>query len=229
MLVFPEPVEQSTCVLLLIPSELVPIVGSLFGQLESRRKWASDADWQLGYKAFVELQDQLMNNCLTDLVQEIRDLRGVKPDYVGVEPALRTSDMYRSLNDLIQSMQDMRGILNDGWFTDQYATIADVVQALRGNNQDTASEMWSQLAALLGAGASLASIVSFIGDFLTAQEETVVEGGLMIALITLVGTLAAMLQQIATTQGIQGVQIDAIITALRGATPPEDNIIELLR
>ena len=132
MLVFPEPPEQETCVLLFIPAVLVPIIGSLFGQLEARHRWASDADWQLGYKAFVELQDQLVNNCLQTLVQEIRAIRGVKPDYSSVPIEDRTTDMYRDFNDLI-------GHLNTIIFALRGLEDPDdsILQALRG---DTAAD-----------------------------------------------------------------------------------------
>jgi len=170
-----------------------------------------------------------MSNCLTDLIQELRDLRGVIPAYSGTDPADRSSYMYRSLNDVLQSLTDMRGVLNDGWFEDQYATIADVVQAMRGGDQGSASAMWSQLAALLGAGSSIASIASFVGNLLAAQEETVVEGGLMIAQIAATSSIAAMLQTMSLQQTAIYSQLIDVIKALRGTTAPEDNIMELLR
>lgn len=132
MLVYPETPENPSCVVLFIPVELVPIVGSLFSQLESRRKWASDADWSQGYKVFVDLQDQLMNNCLATLIQEIRDIRGVKPEYVTVPIADRTTDMYHDFNDLIESYNVIIAALcGSGIPTD------NILQALRG---DTAAD-----------------------------------------------------------------------------------------
>lgn len=132
MLSFPEAIEGEPCVLLFVPAELVPIVGSLFGQLEARHKWASAADWQLGYKAFSDLQDQLMNNCLETIVQEIRAIRGVKPDYSSVPVDERTTDMYRDFNDLI-------GHLNTIIFALQGTEDPEdsILQALRG---DTAAD-----------------------------------------------------------------------------------------
>ena len=87
--------------MLLIPVELVPIVGALLHRMERYTQWETSADWQLGYKAFTELQDQLMNNCLDSLIAEIRALRGVKPDFVDVPVEERTTDMYRDFNDII--------------------------------------------------------------------------------------------------------------------------------
>lgn len=100
MLVYPDPPTQPDCALLFVPVELVPIVGALLGQLEQRHRWATDADWEQGYRAFVDLQAQLMSNCMGQLVKEIRALRGIKPDYVDTPEDERTIDMYRSLDDL---------------------------------------------------------------------------------------------------------------------------------
>lgn len=100
MLTYPDPPTEPGCVVLFVPVELVPLVGGLFQRLEQRRRWASDSDWEQGYRAFVELQAQLMNNCLDSLIAEIRAFRGVRPEYADVEPADRTIDMYRDLGDI---------------------------------------------------------------------------------------------------------------------------------
>jgi hypothetical protein len=99
--VYPSPPDVETCVLLFVPVELVPIVGALFSQLEKRSRWVDDANHLLGYTAFVELQKQLMSNCLADLIAEIRALRGVKPEYESTPIDERTTDMYRDFNDII--------------------------------------------------------------------------------------------------------------------------------
>lgn len=127
MYVYPEPPETPTCALVLVPIELVPIVGALFGRMESRHQWATESDWQQGYKAFVELQDQLMNNCLDALITEIRALRGVKPDYVSVPVEERTTEMYRDFNDLIGHLNTIIFALSGGQeHTDH------ILMALRG-------------------------------------------------------------------------------------------------
>lgn len=131
MYVYPSPPTEETCVLLFVPVELVPIVGALFARLERRAEWATQDDWEQGYKAFVALQEQLMSNCLQALVGEIRALRGVLPDYVDVPVEERTIDMYRSLNDLLDGLLLLRGIVSG---TD-VATLAQVVLALRGPDE----------------------------------------------------------------------------------------------
>jgi hypothetical protein len=226
---FPLEPENTTCVMLLIPSHLVPIVGSLFGSLELRAKWLTEDDWEQGYKAFTALEAQLMNSCLQDLIQEIRDLRGVLPDFVETPIEERTSDMYNSLNNVRTEIFDTRGILVDGWFTDTTASMADIVRAMRGSDQETGSSLWSTIAGLLAAGASLASIVDFITDLLTSQEEVVVEGGLGIAQVALLAGIAGVLQSIALTQNTQTAALLAILTAMKGDGEITDNILLALR
>jgi hypothetical protein len=128
MYVYPDPPIEPTCVLLFIPVELVPIVGALFGRLERRTEWATVLDWQLGYKAFVDLQEQLMNNCLRELIDELRAARGVLPEYEDVPIVDRTVDMFRSLNDVLAGLLLLRGVVQG----ETLATLADLVLALRG-------------------------------------------------------------------------------------------------
>lgn len=226
---YPDALVPPNCVMLLIPGELVPIVGALFTQLEKRQRWASDADWIKGYHAFTELQDQLMNSCLTDLIQELRDFRGLKPEFVGVPVEDRTSAMYNSLNDILQSTMNMRGVLADGWFADQFATLADIVQAQRGQNETVGAGLWSTIAGILSAGGSLASVIDFITDLLTSQEEVVIEGGLLMALCALTAANSGLMQtQMIQTDAMLS-QLSLILETMRGTTQPTDNIVQILR
>jgi hypothetical protein len=128
MYVYPDPPTEQTCVLLFVPVELVPIVGALFGRLERRSEWATPIDWQLGYKAFVELQEQLMSNCLRELIDELRALRGVLPEFEEIPVADRTVEMFRSLNDVLAGLLLLRGVVSG----ETLASMADLVLALRG-------------------------------------------------------------------------------------------------
>lgn len=229
MLQFPSAPETPSCVLLLVPVELVPIVGGLFASLERRAKWATDIDYTLGYQAMTALEAQLMSDCLGTLIQEIRDARGVLPDFVSTPVIDRTSDMYRSFNDIVQSVNDARGILVDGWFTDTQATLADIVRAMRGSESTTGSGLWTAVKDLLAAGSSVASILSFIIGFLDDQEQTVVEGGLLITEVALLSAIAGILDNVSRAQIDQTDALTAIVTALRGITPPDDNILQALR
>lgn len=132
MLTYPDPPDEQTCVLLFVPIELVPIVGSLLGRLEQRRRWATAADWQLGYRAAVELQKQLMDNCLSDLIAELRSLRGVKPDYVATPVEERTADMYRDFNDIIGHINTLIFALSGGLDHED-----NVLKILRGDTEAT--------------------------------------------------------------------------------------------
>lgn len=100
MLVYPDPPDVPGCVLLFVPVELIPLVGGSFKRLEQRRLWASESDWEQGYRAFVELEAQLMSSCLDSLIAEIRAFRGVRPEYASTPEGERTIDMYRDLGDV---------------------------------------------------------------------------------------------------------------------------------
>ena len=227
--VYPNPPENPSCAMLLVPTELVPIVGAAFSQLEKRNRWVSYADWQQGYLAFTELQAQLMNSCLTDLIQEIRDFRGVKPVFASVPVEDRTSAMYNDLNDILQSTIAMRGLLSDGWFEDQFATLADIVQAQRGTDKTNGIGLWETIAGILSAGGSLASVIDFITDLLTSQEEVVVEGGLLIALCALTAANSGIMQTQMIQQDAMLSRLTLILETMRGGTQPTDNIVQILR
>lgn len=229
MLVYPEAPATPSCVLLFVPVELVPIVGGLFASLERRAKWATDSDHMSGYRAMTALEAQLMSDCLTGLIQEIRNARGVLPDFVSTPIVDRTSDMYRSFNDIVQSVVDARGILVDGWFTDTTATLADVVRSMRGSDSTIGSDLWTAVSELLSAGSSVASILSFITGFLDDQEQTVVEGGLLITQVALLSGIAGILDNISRAQTTQQDALIAILTALRGTVPIDDNVMLALR
>lgn len=220
---YPEPPEEPTCVLLFVPIELAPLVGGLFRQMENSHEWVSLDDWQKGYKAFVELQDQLMTTCVSDLIAELRALRGVKPEYVSTPIEERTTDMY-------QSFTDIRGVLSDGWFeTPVLATLADIVKAQRGADSSVGTSLWSDISEIISGTAGLASIASFITNLLNTAEETVVEGGLLTALVALTAANSAMMQQMLLDNATNATNITAILTALRGATAPTDNVMLALR
>jgi hypothetical protein len=137
--------------------------------------------------------------------------------------------MYRSFSDIVQSIFDSRGVLVDGWFTDTNATMADIVRAQRGSDVSVGTALWSAVKDLLSAGAEVSSIVSFITGFLDDQEQTVVEGGLLITEIALLSGIAGILDNISRAQTTQQEALVAILQALRGDTAPDDNIILALR
>jgi len=126
--VFPDAGLDIDCALLAIPSNLVPIVAGLFSTLQYRAKWVSDIDYSSGRKAFAELEAQLVNACFSQLIQEIRDARGVAEVYEDVPTEERTSDMYRSLDDLVRRLNTIIFALDGGLEHDD-----SILQALRGD------------------------------------------------------------------------------------------------
>lgn len=132
--VFPSISEETQCSILFVPLYLLPMLGALFSQMEKRVRWQSDSDWEQGYKAFAELQDQLMNNCVETLVQEIRALRGIKPAYIDVPQEDRTIDMYNDVNDVLESLLSIIVVLRG---TD--AITDSIIMALRGEVNSSAT------------------------------------------------------------------------------------------
>jgi len=220
---YPPPAEAPTCVLLSVPIELAPLVGGLFRRMERRGEWVTDDDWQQGYKAFVELQDQLMSTCVSDLIAELRALRGVKPAYESVAIEERTTDMY-------QSFTDIRGVLSDGWFeTPVLATLADIVKAQRGNTASVGKSLWDDISHIISDASGLAGIAHFVTGLLDTAEETVVEGGLLTALVALTAANIAMQQQALLDNAANAAKVNEILIALRGSVTPEDNVLLALR
>lgn len=227
---YPAPAEEPTCVLLFVPIELAPLVGGLFKRMEQRSEWATASDWQLGYKAFVELQDQLMSNCTSDIVAELRALRGLNPLYETVPVESRTIDMYRSFNDILQAMLDQRGVLEDGWFTDpKYATLADIVQASRGTNSSAGKSIWDDISQIISDVSGAASIANFVANLLESAEETVVEGGLLTFLVALTAANSALMSQMLLDNAANADKVNEILIALRGSVTQDDNVLLALR
>jgi hypothetical protein len=227
---YPAPAEEPTCVMLFVPIELAPLVGGLFKRMEQRSEWASPYDWALGYKAFVELQDQLMSNCTSDIVAELRALRGLNPLYETVPVEDRTTDMYRSFNDILQAMLDQRGVLEDGWFTDpKYATLADIVQASRGTSSSTGKSIWDDISQIISDVSGAASIANFVTNLLGSAEEAVVEGGLLTFLVALTAANSALMSQMLLDNAANADKVNEILVALRGPVTQDDNVLLALR
>lgn len=59
---------DSECALLAIPVPLVPFVLGALGQLQDRRYWETDNDWQAGYEAIAAIEAEAMTTCLSQLI-----------------------------------------------------------------------------------------------------------------------------------------------------------------
>jgi hypothetical protein len=192
------------------------------------RLWTKN-DYLAGYYAISEVIAHMTSTCLIDFAQEIRDLRGVKPEFASTPIAERTSDMYNDLNTLFAQLLEMRGIMDDGWFTDTYTTLKDVVQAQRGTNQAITEENWGTISDLLTGSASVVDIAAEVASLLTNVTETAVEGGLLGTIVALTAANTAMMAANALDVGNIITKLQAIVEALRGATAPTDNILLALR
>jgi len=67
---FPDDWRDQPCFLVSIPRPLVPYVGGLLKMLENRGFWASEANYERGYAAVVELEGCLMSTCLDVLLEQ---------------------------------------------------------------------------------------------------------------------------------------------------------------
>jgi len=219
---------SGNCVLVAFDVDLVPVLASALSQLLEKRFWEEEA-YQVGYYAIGEVIAQMTSACFTQLVQEIRDFRGVLPDFVSTPVEERTSDMYNSLNTLFDKLLELRGIMDDGWFTDTYTTLKDVVQAMRGTNQTQGTSIFDDVKGLLDGEADVATIIDAISGFLGDIEGTAVEGGLLLSLVAMTAANSALFQAQALAQVTQLDQLNAIISALRGASAPTDNILQAIR
>ncbi|NJL33081.1 MAG: hypothetical protein HC893_03545 [Chloroflexaceae bacterium] len=137
-LVWPVPLAGQDAALLCIPGHLVPLVGGLFSQFEHRDWYVDSASWEQGKQVALELQEQLMTNCLSSLIQEIRNARGLRPDAVPVpdpitgQPTYNPENDYYTLGDIRAASAEIGAIL-------LYATGA------MDFDESSLSETWSNL------------------------------------------------------------------------------------
>lgn len=228
---FPIGYNDSACYLVPIRADLVPFVAGALRQLEAREMWLTEADYEAAYNAVAEIEAAMMNNCIADLVDELRAARGIKPDFVAVDPLLRTTDMYHNLGEVMMSITAARGVLSSGWFgvNPEYATIADVVRSMQGSSKEEGEGLLGTVKGLLDTGAEAGEISSAVSQFLTAQEQAIIGGGLLTTLIAITAANLALNTAVGQNIAVQTGQLTKIIQALRGTTPPNDNILAALR
>jgi len=224
----PEDYPSGDCVFLPVDKRLLPIIGARLSALLEPRLWVPNG-FEAGYRAIVEVLAQMTALCSSNLIQEIRDFRGVKPEFESTPVDERTSDMYNSLNDSYAKLLELRGIMDDGWFSDTYTTLKDVVQVNRGTDITNATGIWDEVATLLTGAASVGDIATNIAGLLTNTAETAVEGGLLTALVAIEASNAAMIQQQVIVTSSTYTLLNSILAALRGSTAPTDNILQAIR
>src|SRR5262245_3231195 len=153
----PDNYPSGECVLIPVDAALVPLIAAALAPFLEKRVWTAES-YQAGYRAFTEVLSSMTNNCVADLVAEIRAFRGLKAEFAGTPPEDQTIDMFQSLNDLLFAGMQARGIMVDGWLTDQYASLADIVQTQRGLDKTNGVGIWDSVAGLLSGGATVATI-----------------------------------------------------------------------
>ena len=67
--IFPEDWRDEPCFVVAIPRPLIPFVGGLLKLPEQRGFWATQADYERGYQATIELEGCLMATCLSDMIE----------------------------------------------------------------------------------------------------------------------------------------------------------------
>jgi hypothetical protein len=97
------------CVLVPIDAALVPLVGGALLHFQQRGYWKTDAEYELGYNAFAELQEELMGNCIKTLQMEIRAMRGVD-DLTDAIFDPDTDPFFLSLGNLADSQRELERI-----------------------------------------------------------------------------------------------------------------------
>ena len=219
---------NGNCVLIAVDIGLLPVLTSQLLPLLSSRLWTIDS-FEIGYRAISEVLSQMTNSCITQLIQEIRDFRGVKPDFVSTPVEERTSDMYNSLNDSFAQLLALRGIMNDGWFEDTYTTLKDITQVNRGNNQEAADDTWQVISDMIRDGVGTGDVIANVGNLLENSADTAAEVCLLTALIAVEASNAMLLNEIIATQVPFYQALTDILTALRGSSAPSDNILQALR
>lgn len=217
-----------SCVILAIDRGLASIIAGTLSLLLEERLWTADS-YQEGYYAVTEVLSQMTANCIGQIVQEIRDFRGVLPDYESTPVEDRTSAMYNSLNTSFTKLLELRGIMDDGWFSDTYTSLKDLTQVNRGTDIERATTMWDQMATYLTEAADASVIATGVADLLGSVAETAVEGGLLTAIVAIDAANNAMLQQISNLNAATYTTLNLILAALRGVTPPDDNILQAIR
>lgn len=66
---FPTDYAERSCYLVAINASLIPLVAGALRFYEKRGTWLTDADYELGYNAFAELQVCMMRLCVDDLIE----------------------------------------------------------------------------------------------------------------------------------------------------------------
>jgi len=117
---FPEDWRDEPCFLVQIPRSLVPFVGGLLKLPEQRGFWATQADYERGYQATIELEGCLMATCLNDFMEKQDELYrlvntamfGVAYTTVSTDPLVVTPPITPHVNLDIHDQDSLMGRLD---------------------------------------------------------------------------------------------------------------------
>ena len=145
---FPADYADRTCYLVPINASLIPFVAGALKIFEERRSWHDDAEYELAYNAFVELQSCMTRLCIDQLVESNDRLYRLldtaiygtayavtSSDPLVVEPIIwPTHDLVIADPDsILGRMEDSRQLLQNalnGTVTDLYPDVPGVRELL---------------------------------------------------------------------------------------------------
>lgn len=90
---FPTDYADRSCYVIAINASLIPLVAGALKHFEERRSWHDDAEYELAYNAFADLQRCFMKCCIDDLLaSNDRLYRMVDTALYGTEYTIEATD-----------------------------------------------------------------------------------------------------------------------------------------
>jgi len=133
---------------------------------------------------------------------------------------------------MLDMLDKLPGVIDPGWFGigGDKASLADVVNALRVGNNESATSLWDALSGILGAGGDVTNMADLLQDLFFNTVQAGEEGGIMALLAAgIVGNLAAT-QTLSVQLTQMALQFNRVINTLDGGGfPPSDNVLQALR
>jgi hypothetical protein len=127
---FPSDYAERSCYVVAINASLIPLVAGALKHFLERRSWHDDAEYELGYNAFADLQRCMMKCCIDDLLaSNDRLYRMVDTALYGTEYTIEATDpelivtpeisathdlTIEHADSILGRMEDMRQLLQNG-------------------------------------------------------------------------------------------------------------------
>jgi hypothetical protein len=174
---------------LCVDSSMLPILGGLLGRLEHPDEWSDEESWLQGYQWAAERQEELATACFQNLVDELRALRGLKPDAVPDGQGQYATTDYYSLAELFARLQGidsrtgepvnltaipaLQGEFPGGWFSPgDRVTLYDVYKTAATGEQITVTtddgdfNLWDWFTDRLGEAGDAVDLFSDISEII---------------------------------------------------------------